>query len=178
NAQIDGVLERLDRGELIISDRDPGAVNAIVREGVRRIKADRQKAQTPKAQAARKAKDAAVKRRHQFLIQAALRLPPKRLQHLTGAPTIERLIRDVRKKLGDTVTAATIKQDIRKLPILRAVQEGRITTVKWERYVAKDMRDRYEHVVFRFNKAMMSIFDKLMSLYQKAPKSGCTLLTT
>ena|SRR5215831_10033942 len=61
NAQIDGVLERLDQGELSISDRDPGIVIALIREGARRIKADRQKAQTPKAQAAQKTKDAAIK---------------------------------------------------------------------------------------------------------------------
>ena len=63
NAQIDAVLARLDQGKLSVSDPDPGAVLALIREGARRIKADRQKAQTPKAQAAQKAKDAAIKQR-------------------------------------------------------------------------------------------------------------------
>ena len=58
DAQIDAVLARLDQGKLSISDRDPGAVIALIREGARRIKADHQRTQTPKAQAARKAKAA------------------------------------------------------------------------------------------------------------------------
>src|SRR5262249_59198377 len=42
NAQIDAVLARLDQGKLSVSDPDPGAVLALIREGARRTKADRQ----------------------------------------------------------------------------------------------------------------------------------------
>ena len=132
DAQIDAVVARLDQGKLSISDRDPGIVIALIREGARRIKADRQKTQTPKAQAARKAKDAAIKRRLKLVIEEIINLPPKQKQHLTGAPTIERLARVVGKKLGSPVTEATIRHDIRDLrprvlgPLLRSSQKGRI----------------------------------------------------
>jgi hypothetical protein len=132
DAQIDAVLKRLDQGELNIPDRDPGIVIALIREGARRIKADRQKAQTPKAQAARKAKDAAIKQRLKLVIEAVIDLPSKQKQHLTGAPTIKRLARVVGKKLGSPVTEATIRHDIRELrprvlrPLLRSLQKGRI----------------------------------------------------
>jgi hypothetical protein len=128
DAQIDAVLARLDQGKLSISDRDPGIVIALIREGARRIKADRQKAQTPKAQAARKAKEAAIKQRLEFVIEAVIKLPPKRKQHLTGALTIKQLARVVTKRLGGPVAEATIRHDIRELrPVLRAlVREGRI----------------------------------------------------
>src|SRR5262249_54207395 len=138
NAQIDGVRERLDQGELSSSDRDPGIVIALIREGARRIKADRQKAQTPKAQAAQKTKDAAIKQRHKLVIEAVIELPPMKQQYLTGKPTIERLARVVGKRLGRPVTEATIRHDIRDLrlllrTILRAAQEGRIIKrVEWE----------------------------------------------
>jgi hypothetical protein len=85
DAQIDRVLARLDQGELSISDRDPGVVIALIREGARRIKADRQKAEIPKAQTARKAKDATIKQRLRLVIEAVIELPPKLKQHLTGA---------------------------------------------------------------------------------------------
>jgi hypothetical protein len=125
HAQIDAVLERLDQGKLNISERDPGIVIALIREGARRIKADRQKAQTPKAQAARKAKDAAIIQRQTLLIAAVIELPPKQKQYLTGAPTIKRLARVVGKRLGSSVTDATIKHDIRELrPFLRALQRS------------------------------------------------------
>ena len=171
NAQIDAVLARLDQGKLSVSDPDPGAVLALIREGARRIKADRQKAQTPKAQAAQKAKDAAIKQRHKLVIEAVIGLPPKQKQYLTGTPTIKRLARVVSKRLGGSVrvTEATIRHDIRELrPFLRAVQEGRIKTVEWESAeqerlrnaeqerlcnAAMAMRVRFEHAVFRFNEA-------------------------
>jgi hypothetical protein len=131
DAQIDAVLERLDQGELNISDRDPGAVIALIREGARRIKADRQKAQTPKVQAVRQAKAAAITRRLELVIEAVIELPLKQKQHLTGTPTIKRLARVVSRKLGSSVTEATIRHDIRELrPLLRAlirralIQEG------------------------------------------------------
>ena len=127
DAQIDAVLARLDQGKLSISDRDPGIVIALILEGARRIKADRQKAQTPKVQAARKAKDAAIKQRLKLVIDAVIKLPPKRKQHLTGTPTIKRLARVVGKKLGGPVSEATIRHDIRELrPFLRSVQKGLI----------------------------------------------------
>jgi len=166
NAQIDAVLARLDQGKLSVSDPDPGAVLALIREGARRIKADRQKAQTPKAQAAQKAKDAAIKQRLKLVIEAVIGLPPpppKQKRYLTGRPTIKRLARVVSKRLGGSmpVTEATIRHDIRELrPFLRAVQEGRIKTVEWEsaeqerlRNAAMAMRVRFEHAVFRFNEA-------------------------
>ena len=115
DAQIDAVLARLDQGKLSISDRDPGIVIALIREGARRIKADRQKTQTPKAQAARKAKDAAIEQRLELVIAAVIELPPKQKQFLTGKPTIKRLARVVGKKLGSPVTEATIRHDIREL---------------------------------------------------------------
>jgi hypothetical protein len=126
DAQIDAVLARLDRGKLSISDRDPGVVIALIREGARRIKADRQKTQTPKAQATRKAKKAAIELRQKLVIEAVIKLPPKRKQHLTGAPTIKQLARVVTKRLGGPVAEATIRHDIRELrPYLRAlVREG------------------------------------------------------
>ena len=166
NAQIDAVLARLDQGKLSVSDPDPGAVLALIREGARRIKADRQKAQTPKAQAAQKAKDAAIKQRHKLVIEAVIELPQKR--YLTGARTIKRLARVVGKRLGDPVTEATIRHDIRELrSFLRVVQEERIKTVKWEsaeqerlRNAAMTMRVRFEHAVFRFNKALKRLNPK------------------
>ena len=132
DAQIDAVLARLDQGKLSISDRDPGIVIALIREGARRIKADRQKTQTPKAQAARKAKDAAIKQRLELVIAAVIELPPKQKRFLTGESTIKRLARVVGKKLGSPVTEATIRHDIRELrprvlrPLLRSLQKGRI----------------------------------------------------
>jgi hypothetical protein len=124
DAQIDAVLKRLDQGELNIPDRDPGIVIALIREGARHIKAGRQKAQTPKAQAARKAKDAAINQRQTFLIAAVIELLPKK-KPLTGARTIERLARVVGKRLGSSVTEATIRHDIRELrPFLRALQRN------------------------------------------------------
>jgi hypothetical protein len=168
DAQIDAVLERLDQGELNISDRDPGIVIALIREGARRIKADRQKAQTPKVQAARKAKDAAIKQRLKLVIEAVIELPPKQKQYLTGTPTIKRLARVVGRRLGSSVTEATIRDDIRELrPFLRAAQEGRIKTVKWEppererlRNAAMAMRVQFEHAMFRFNKALRRLNPK------------------
>jgi hypothetical protein len=176
NAQIDGVLERLDQGELSISDRDPGIVSALIREGARRIKADRQKAQTPKAQVAQKTKDAAIKQRYKLVIEAVIGLRPKQKQYLTGIPTIQRLARVVGRKLGSSVTEATIRHDIRELrPFLRAVQEERIKTVKWEsaeqeqlrnaeqerlRNAAMAMRVRFEHAVLRLNKALKQLNPK------------------
>jgi len=173
NAQIDGVLERLDQGELSISDRDPGIVIALIREGARRIKVDRQKAQTskaqtPKAQATQKAKDVAIKQRLKLVIEAVIELPPMKQQYLTGKPTIERLARVVGKRLGRPVTEATIRHDIRELrSFLRVVQEERIKTVKWEsaeqerlRNAAMTMRVRFEHAVFRFNKALKRLNPK------------------
>jgi hypothetical protein len=122
DAQIDAVLKRLDQGELNIPDRDPGIVIALIREGARHIKAGRQKAQTLKAQAARKAKDAAIKQRLKLLIEAVIELSPKQKQYLTGTPTIKRLARVVGRRLGSSVTEATIRHDIRELrPFLRAV---------------------------------------------------------
>ena len=127
DSQIDAVLARLDQGKLSISDRDPGIVIALIQEGARRIKADRQKAQTPKAQAARKAKEAAKTQRLRFVIGAVIALPAKQKQHLTGEPTIKRLARVVGKRLGGPVTEATIRHDIRELrPFLRLVQKGLI----------------------------------------------------
>src|SRR5262245_14468437 len=119
DAQIAAVLERLDRGELNIFDRDPGAVIALIREGARRTKADRQKAQSPKAQAARKAKSAAVTQRLQFVLEAVIALPAKRKQYLTGKLTVQRLARVVGKRLDGPVTEAAIRHDIRELrPVL------------------------------------------------------------
>jgi len=166
NAQIDAVLARLDQGKLSVSDPDPGAVLALIREGARRIKADRQKAQTPKAQATQKAKDVAIKQRLKLVIEAVIELPQKR--YLTGARTIKRLARVVGKRLGDPVTEATIRHDIRELrSFLRVVQEERIKTVKWEsaeqerlRNAAMTMRVRFEHAVFRFNKALKRLNPK------------------
>jgi hypothetical protein len=168
DAQINAVLERLAQGELNISDRDPGIVIALIREGARRIKADRQKAQTPKAQAARKAKDAVIKQRLKLVIEAVIELPPKQKQYLTGTPTIKRLVRVVGKRLGSSVTEATIRHDIRELhPFLRAAQEERIKTVKWEpaererlRNAAMAMRVQFEHAMFRFNKALKRLNPK------------------
>ena len=168
NAQIDAVLARLDQGKLSVSDPDPGAVLALIREGARRIKADRQKAQTPKAQAAQKAKDAAIKQRHKLVIEAVSELRPKQKQYLTGTLTIKRLARVVSKRLGGPVTEATIRHDIRELrPFLRVVQEGRIKTVKWEpaeqerlRNAAMAMRVWFEHVVVRFNRALKRLNPK------------------
>ena len=120
DAQIDAVLARLEQGKLGISDRDPGVVIALIQEGARRIKVDRQKARTPKAQAARKAKDAAIKLRLKLVVEAVIKLSSKRKQHLTGIQTIKQLARVVGKKLGSPVTEATIKHDIRELrPALR-----------------------------------------------------------
>ena len=176
DAQIDAVLARLDQGKLSVSDPDPGAVLALIREGARRIKADRQKAQTPKAQAAQKAKDAAIKQRHKLVIEAVIGLPPKQKQYLTGTPTIKRLARVVSKRLGGPVTEATIRHDIRELrSFLRVVQEERIKTVKWEsaeqeqlrnaeqerlRNAAMAMRVRFEHAVLRLNKALKQLNPK------------------
>ena len=132
DAQIDAVLARLDQGKLNISDPDPGIVIALIREGARRIKADHQKAQTPKAQAARKAKAAAIKQRLELVIAAVIELPLKQKRFLTGKPTIERLARVVGKRLGSKVTEATIRHDIRDLrprvlrPLVRSSQKGRI----------------------------------------------------
>ena len=127
DAQIDAVLARLDQGKLSISDRDPGIVIALIREGARRIKADRQKAQAPKAQAARKAKAAAKTQRLRLVIEAVSKLSPTRKQYLTGTPTIKQLARVVGKKLGGPVSEATIRHDIRELrPFLRLVQKGLI----------------------------------------------------
>ena len=132
DAQIDAVLARLDQGKLSISDRDPGIVIALIQEGARRIKADRQKAQTPKAQAARKAKEAAKTLHLKLVIEAASKLSPKRKQYLTGTPTIKQLARVIGKKLGSPVTEATIRHDIRDLrprvlgPHLRSLPKGRI----------------------------------------------------
>ena len=132
DAQIDAVPARLDQGKLSISDRDPGIVIALIREGARRIKADRQKAQTPKAQAARKAKDADIELRLELVIEAVIKLSPKRKQHLTEVETIKQLARVVGKKLGGPVTEATIRHDIRELrprvlrPLLRLLQKGLI----------------------------------------------------
>ena len=78
-------------------DRDPGIVIALIQEGARRIKADRQKTQTPKAQAARKAKDAAIKLHLKLVIEAVFELSSKRKQHLTGKPTIKQLARVIGK---------------------------------------------------------------------------------
>jgi hypothetical protein len=168
DAQIDAVLARLDQGKLSVSDPDPGAVLALIQEGARRIKVGRQKAQTPKAQATQKAKDAAIKQRLKLVIKAVIELPPKRKQYLTGTPTIKRLARVVGKRLGGSVTEATIRHDIRALrPFLRVVQEGRIKTVEWEpaererlRNAAMAMRVRFEHAVFRFNKALKRLNPK------------------
>jgi hypothetical protein len=167
NAQIDGVLERLDQGELSISDPDPGVVLALIREGARRIKADRQKAQTPKAQAAQKAKDAAIKQRLKLVIEAVIELPPTR-KYLTGGETIKRLVRVVSRRLRDSVTEATIRHDIRDLrSFLRFLQKERIKTVKWEpaereqlRNAAMVMRVQFEDAVFRFNKALKRLNPK------------------
>src|SRR5262249_38981698 len=109
NAQSDAALAGLDQGKLSVSDPDPGAVLALIREGARRIKADRQKAQAPKAQAAQKAKDVAIKQRLKLVIEAVIELPPMKQQYLTGKPTIERLARVVGKRLGRPVTEATIR---------------------------------------------------------------------
>jgi hypothetical protein len=168
DAQIDAVLKRLAQGELNISDRDPGIAIALIREGARRIKADRQKARTSKARAARQAKDAAITRRLELVIEAVIELSPKLKQHLTGPPTIKQLVKVVSRKLGSSVTEATIRHDIRMLrPFLRAVQEERITTVKWEpaerkrlRNAATAMRIQFEHASFRFNKALKQLNPK------------------
>src|SRR5262245_58691855 len=170
DAQIDAVLARLDQGKLSVSDPDPGAVLTLIREGARRIKVDRQKAQTPKAQAAQKAKDVAIKQRLKLVVEAVIERPPKQKRYLTGTPTIKRLARVVSKKLGGSVpvTEATIRHDIRELrPFLRVAQEERIKTVKWEsaeqerlRNAAMAMRVRFEHAVLRFNKALKQLNPK------------------
>jgi hypothetical protein len=87
---------------------------------------------------------------------------------LTGTLTIKRLARVVGKRLGGSVTEATIRHDIRELrSFLRAVQEERIKTVAWEpaererfRNAAMTMRVRFEHVVLRFNKALKQLNPK------------------
>jgi hypothetical protein len=187
NAQINAVLERLERGELVISDRDPGVVIALIREGARRIKTDRQNAQalkarvTRKAQEAKEAREAAIEQRLKFLIQAVSDLSPERAKHLTGEKSTKRLLTSVNKKMDawwrrrnfgtarrhDPVTKATLLRDIGLLSPLLRKMAGRKKTLRWEtpeqaRYRRKveAMRDRFERAALRFDQDLRHLNPK------------------
>ena len=171
DAQIDAVMARLDQGKLSIFDRDPGIVIALIREGARRIKADRQKAQTPKAQAARKAKDAAIKQRLELVIAAVIELPSKQKQHLTGSTDDQAAGQGRRQKAGqsgdrghDQTRYSRPSSSCTSPPSAVVAKEANTTrlTPKAGRLNCRNRRVE----------TTTSIFEKRMSLSQNPRKAG------
>jgi hypothetical protein len=127
DAQIDHVLERIERGELDVGHSDFGVLRELAREGGRLIKGHRRGAQQQ-----RRKKDIEVTRRLVAIIQEYSELTPTLQKHPTGTGTLHWLRRRVIKKLGlrdddNVISEDTLRHDIQQVrPILRLIQRGAI----------------------------------------------------